>query len=181
MPTKYLLLAVLVGSASSRDEALSVAPSKLVLANTVWVPRTIAWEQPFPHDAEMSGIQYADFSLLCFGSQNQFMRVSSYHSRGRNDTIHVATEPGVSVAFGHYRVAPNRLVVTAKIGYRTIDFRPAGSRQDHVHTDTLPVSGQRLVYQGVEYRPYTKLAGQRIASFWAYAPSQETSPSRSRD
>jgi hypothetical protein len=172
MPTKYLLLAVLLGSTSSRDAALSGAPSKLVLANTVWVPRTIAWEQPFPQDAEMSGIQYADFSLLCFCSQNQFMRVSSYHSRGRNDTIHVATEPGVSVAFGHYRVASNQLVVTSKISYRTIDFRPAGSRQDHVHTDTLLVSGQRLVYQGVEYRPYTKLAGQRLASFWAHAPSK---------
>jgi hypothetical protein len=171
MPTKYLLLAVLLGSTSSRYAALSIAPPTLVLANTVWVPRTIVWEQPFPQDAEMSGIQYAAFSLLCFRSQHQFMQVSSYHSRGRNDTILVATEPGVSVAFGRYRVAPNRLVVTAKIGYRTIDFRPTG-RQDQVHTDTLSLTGSRLVYQGVEYRPYTKLAGQRIASFWAHAPSK---------
>lgn len=171
MPTKYLLLTVLVGSTSSKYAALSVAPSKLVLANTVWVPRTIAWEQPFPQDAEMSGIQYADFSLLCFRSQNQFMRVSSYHSRGRNDTIIVATEPGVIVAFGHYRVVPNRLLVTSKISYRTIDFRSGGS-QDQVHTDTLLVAGQRLLYQGVAYRPYIKLAGQRLASFWAHAPSK---------
>jgi hypothetical protein len=171
MPTKYLLLNVLLGSTSSRDAALSVAPSKPVLANTVWVPRTIAWEQPFPQDAEMSGIQYADFSLLCFRSQNQFMRVSSYHSRGRNDTIFVATEPGVSVAFGGYRVVSNRLLVTSKISYRTIDFRPGGS-QDQVHTDTLLLTGQRLLYKGVEYRPYTKLAGQRLSSFWAHAPSK---------
>jgi hypothetical protein len=171
MPTNYLLLAVLVGNTSSRGAALLPAPPKLVLANTVWVPHTIAWEQPFPQDAEMSGIQYADFSLLCFRGQNQFMRVSSYHSRGHNDTIFVATEPGVNVAFGRYRVEPTRLVVTSKIGYRTIAFRPAGSRQDQVHTDTLTVSGQRLVYQGIEYQPYTKLAGRRIASFWAYSPS----------
>jgi hypothetical protein len=169
MPTKYLLLAVLLGSTNSREAALSVAPLKLSLANTVWVPRTIAWVQPFPQDVEMSGIQYADFSLLCFRSQGQFMQVSSYHSRGTHDTIIVATEPGVSVAFGHYHVASNRLVVTSKTGYRTIDFRPTGMK-DQVHTDTLTLSGQRLVYQGVEYRPYTKLAGQRITSFWAHAP-----------
>ena len=179
MPTKYRLLALLIGSTSSRDAALSIAPPKLELANTVWVPRTIVWEQPFPQDAEMSGIQYADFSLLCFRSQQQFMRVSSYHTRGRNDTILVATEPGVSVAFGRYYVEPNRLVVTSKISYRTIDFRSAGMK-DQVHTDTLLLIGQRLVYQGIEYRPYTKLAGQRIASFWAHAPSQG-SGARSRD
>jgi hypothetical protein len=171
MPTNYLLLAVLLGSSSSRDATWFLPPPQLALANTAWLPRTISWVRPFPHDAELRGIQYAAFPLLCFRDQGQFMLVSSSHSLGDNDTIIVATEPGVRVAFGRYRVAPKRLVVTSKTVYRTIDFRLVRG-PDRPRTDTLTFTGQRLVYQGVEYRPYTELPGQSIRSFWAHTPLQ---------
>lgn len=166
MPPKYLLLAVLSASIGSSYATWFGEQPTLALVNTVWVPRTIAWVQPFPQDAERSGIQYADFPLLCFREQGQFMRISSYHPRGDNDTIIVATEPGIKVDFGRYRVEPNRVVVLSKTGYRTINFTP--SVKDKARTDTLSFSGQYLVYKGVEYRPYTKLSGQSIHSFWAY-------------
>jgi hypothetical protein len=167
MQAKHLLLAVLAGTSYA---AFSAQPPKLALANTVWVPCTITWVQPFPHDAEMSGIQYTDFPLLCFRGQGQFMRVSSTHSRGDNDTIIVATEPGIRVDFGRYQVEPTRIVVTSKVGYRTINFTP--SLPDKARTDTLLLTGHYLVYKGVAYRPYTKLAGQSIPSFWAHRPSK---------
>ncbi|RZK27955.1 MAG: hypothetical protein EOO63_12300 [Hymenobacter sp.] len=99
------------------------------------------------------------------------MLVSSSHSLGDNDTIIVTTEPGVRVAFGRYRVAPNRLVVASKTVYRTIDFQLIRG-PDRPRTDTLTFTGQRLGYQGVEYRPYTKLSDQSIRSFWAHTPLQ---------
>jgi hypothetical protein len=170
MQSNYLLLAVLSASIGSSNAAWFGEQPPRALANTVWVPRTIAWVQPFPHDAEMSGIQYADFPLLCFRDQGQFMRVSSTHSRGDNDTILVATEPGIRVDFGRYQVEPTRIVVTSKVGYRTINFTP--SLPDKARTDTLLLTGHYLVYQGVAYRPYTKLAGQSIPSFWAHRPSK---------
>lgn len=166
MQFNYLLLAGLAASLGRSNAAWFGKQPPLALANTVWVPRTIAWVQPFPHDAEMSGIQYADFSLLCFRDQGQFMRVSSYHSRGDNDTIIVATEPGIKVDFGRYRVEPTRVLVLSKTRYRTINFTP--SVKDKARTDTLSFRGQHLVYKGIEYRPYTKLSGQSIRSFWAH-------------
>jgi hypothetical protein len=168
--TTYLLLAGLLASTSSSTPPLSLPPLP-ALVNTVWVPRSINWVQPFPRDVELRGIEYADFALLCFRTQGQFMRVSSYHSRGDYDTILVATEPGVRVDYGHYRISANRLIVTAKTGYRTIDFRPAG-QLDQPRTDTLCFRGRYLLYRGVEYRPTTKLAGQRLRSFWAHTPAK---------
>jgi hypothetical protein len=166
MQPKSLLLAVLSASIGSSNVAWFGEQPPRALANTVWVPRTIAWVQPFPHDAEMSGIQYADFPLLCFRDQGQFMRVSSYHSRGDNDTIIVATEPGIKVDFGRYRVEPTQVVVLSKTMCRTVSFTP--SVKDKARTDTLSFKGQHLVYKSIEYRPYTKLSGQSIHSFWAH-------------
>jgi hypothetical protein len=166
MLPKYFLPTLLSATVGRSSVTWLGEPPPATLINTVWVPRTIAWVQPFPHDVEMSGIQYADFPLLCFRAQGQFMRISSYHSRGDNDTIIVATEPGIKVDFGRYQVDPTRLVVLSKTGYRTINFTP--SVKDKERTDTLLFRGPYLVYQGVEYRPHTKFSGQNIPSFWAY-------------
>ena len=135
------------------------------LANTVWVPRAVAWVRPHPDDAELGSIQYADFSLLCFRGQGKFMRVSSYHSLGDGDTIIVATEPGFRVDSGRYRMGPNRVVVTSKPEYQSINFVPLGKK---ARTDTLSLSGQTLWYEGIEYRPCTKLSGRSIDLFWAF-------------
>lgn len=166
MQPKYLLLTVLAASSGSSNAAWPGEQPLLALASTVWVPRTITWVQPFPHDAEMRGIQYADFPLLCFRDQGQFMRVASYHSRGDNDTIIVATEPGIKVDFGRYRVERTRVIILSKTMYRTINFTP--SIKNEARTDTLSVRGHYLVYKGIAYRPYTKLSGQSISSFWAH-------------
>ena len=149
----------------SRCEAPPGQQAGTALANTVWVPRAVAWVRPYPDDAELGGIQYADFSLLCFWGQGKFMRVSSYHSLGDGDTIIVATEPGFRVDSGRYRMGPNRVVVTSKPVYQSINFVPLGKK---ARTDTLSLSGQTLWYEGIEYCPCTKFSGRSIDLFWAF-------------
>ena len=166
MLPKYFLLTLLSATVGRSSVTWLGEPRPATLINTVWVPRTIAWVQPFAHDVELSGIQYAAFPLLCFRAQGQFMRISSYHSRGDNDTIIVATEPGIKVDFGRYQVDPTRLVVLSKTGYRTLTFTPAV--EDKERTDILLFRDPYLVYQGVEYRLHTKFSGQNIPSFWAH-------------
>ena len=129
------------------------------------MPRAVAWVRPYPDDAELGGIQYADFSLLCFWGQGKFMRVSSYHSLGDGDTIIVATEPDFRIDSSRYRIRPNRVVVTSKPVYQSINFVPLGKK---ARTDTLSLSGQTLWYEGIEYCPCTKLSGRSIDSFWAF-------------
>ena len=165
MLAKYSFLTLLSYVTLSSWESSSVQQAGITLANTVWVPRAIAWVRPFPLDAEMQEIQYADFSLLCFRARGQFMRVSSYHSLGPGDTIIVATEPGFRVDFGRYRIEPNQVVVTSKSVYQSINFVPLGKK---ARTDTLSLTGRTLWYKGIEYRPCTKLSGRSINSFWAF-------------
>lgn len=165
MLAKCFFLPLLSCVTLSSCEAPPVQQAGTALANTVWVPRTIAWVRPHPEDAELSGIQYADFPLLCFRDQGKFMRVSSYHSLGDGDTIIVATEPGFRVDSGRYRMGPNRAVVTSKPVYQSIAFAPLSKK---ARTDTLSLTGQTLWYKGIEYRPCTKLSGQSIDSFWAF-------------
>ncbi|MDO7851448.1 hypothetical protein [Hymenobacter convexus] len=167
---RFFLVALSVGVVSC-SHAPPVEQPKPALANTIWAPRTIAWVRPFPHDAELKGIQYADFPLLCFRSHGNFLRVSSYHSRGENDTIIVATEPSVRVDSGRYYVGPSRVVVISKTVYRTFKLMPADN-MSRVRTDTISWSGRRLVYEGVEYCPYTKLSGRSMDSFWALTRSK---------
>jgi hypothetical protein len=165
MLAKRFFLAVLSGGVVGGCDAPSVqqaAPAS-GLANTVWVPRTIAWVRPHPHDAELSGIQYADFTLLSFRAQDRCLLISAYHSLGDGDTIIVATE-SARVDSGRYRLAPRRVVVRSH--NLSHDFSPVGEKYE-ARIDTLSFTGRTLVYQGVAYRPYTKLAGQSIDSFWA--------------
>ena len=166
MPTKSFFLPLLSCIMLSSCEAPLVQQPGTVLAHTVWVPRTIAWVRPHPEDAELSRIQYADFPLLCFRDQGKFMQISSYHSLGNGDTIIVATEPGFRVDSGRYRlVALNRVVVTSQPVYQSINFVPLSKK---TRLDTLSLTGQSLWYEGIEYRPCTKLSGQSIDSFWAF-------------
>ncbi|MFD2720071.1 hypothetical protein ACFST9_15210 [Hymenobacter monticola] len=143
-------------------EAPPAARAELALANTVWVPHTITWVRPHPNDAELSSIQYAHFTLLSFRPQGRCLLISDYHSLGDADTIIVSTE-SPSVDSGHYRLEPYRVVVRSK--NLSHYFTPPGERYEAC-TDTLSITGRTLVFRGVEYRPYTKLAGQSIDSFW---------------
>jgi hypothetical protein len=164
MLAKRFFLAMLSCGVGSCDApSVQKAATASGLANTVWVPRTIAWVRPHPNDAELSGIQYADFTLLSFRSQGRCLLISAYHSLGDSDTIIVATE-SARVDSGRYRLAPQRVVVRSLNLFH--DFTPVGE-QYKARIDTLSFNGRSLVYQGVEYRPYTKLAGQSIDSFWA--------------
>ncbi|HEX8328649.1 MAG TPA: hypothetical protein VF629_13990 [Hymenobacter sp.] len=165
LATRFLL-AVLSGGIASSCDAPPLQQAEPVLANTVWVPRVIAWERPHPHDAELSGIRYASFTLLAFRARGRRLLVSSIHSRGDQDTILAATEPGVQVDSGRYRVAANRVIITSKNLTHTFTPPHPGTLYDE-RTDTLSFAGGTLRYKGIAYRPYTKLAGQRIASFWA--------------
>jgi hypothetical protein len=56
-------------------------------------------------------------------------------------------------------------VVTSKPVYQSIAFAPLSNK---ARTDTLSLTGQTLCYEGIEYRPCTKLSGQSIDSFWAF-------------
>ena len=162
----YCLLALLLGSVVCWYDAPPVQQPKRTLANTVWVPRTIAWQRPFPHDAELRRIQYAAFTLLSFQAQGRCLLISSYHSRGAGDTIIVATEPGIRLDSGHYRIEPQQDVITSNNVYRTLTSTRASQQKD-ARTDTLSFKGQALLYKGLEYRPYTKLSGRSVDSFWA--------------
>jgi hypothetical protein len=165
MLVKYVLLAVFLAVIVSSCDSSPRQKPKESLIDTVWVPRAIAWVRPHPQDAELGGIQYADFTLLSFRAQGKCLLISSTHSLGDGDTVIVATEPGIRVDSGHYQVAPSRVIITTKNASRT--FRPPTTdRRDDVRTDTLPVTGASLWYKGIEYCPYTKLGGQRVDSFW---------------
>ncbi|WP_457072081.1 hypothetical protein [Hymenobacter sp. UYAg731] len=158
-------MALLLGAVVSSCDAPPVQQSEHALANTVWVPRTIAGECPYPHDAELNGIQYASFTLFAFRARGRCLLVSPTHSLGDKDTILVATEPGVRVDSGRYRVALNLVIIMTQNQSRTITPPHPGTLYDG-RTDTLSLTLPTLVYQGIEYRPYTKLAGQSMNSFW---------------
>ena len=166
MLAQRLSLAVLLSGIISSCGTPSVQQPEQALANTVWVPRSIAWVRPHPGDAELGHIQYAAFTLLAFRAQGQCLLISSTHSLGEGDTIIIATEPGVRLDSGRYRIEPNQLVLTSKNLSHTFTPPNPGKLYD-ARTDTLPFTGNTLVYKGIAYRPYTKLAGRSIHSFWA--------------
>jgi hypothetical protein len=175
MLLKLLCCAFLFTVTTSCHTATTPASLEQKLVNTVWVPRT--WQSPLPYDAELGRIRYADFTLLSFRAQGKCLLLSSYHSLGNGDTIFVATEPGYTLDSGRYQVEPAQVLLTTKNFYHTFTPPVVGNQYEE-RTDTLAFTGTYLVYEGTEYQPYTKLAGQRISSFWALLPDHRLGSSK---
>jgi hypothetical protein len=155
------LFALLVGS------PLAVSPASMPeLAGSVWVPQTIHWERPLPHDPELRHIRYASFPVLSFRSPGQCLVIHSTHSLGKANRILVATEPGFRVDSGAYRQTPRSLVLTTRTAYALMG-KPENPLPGPPRTDTLRRQGPHIWFRGVKYQRCTQLGGRSMDSFWA--------------